>query len=189
MAQAPNPLSQPFLAQANMRRRWAAQANQRQSQLSGTAGPSSDASPFVDLSTQANPAPATGTKSKTARKQEKKAARKEEKRNKRAEKSARKVEKAEAEKSEETPSKMPVRRKLDIAMENAGSIESVLLLEREYKALQRDPSHRPTFYFLIDKIISNLRHIPRAVFGPAAGEEERAKLTKLREEQTASVRG
>ncbi|CAE7904921.1 Rnf13 [Symbiodinium microadriaticum] len=94
------------------------------------------------------------TKSKTARKQEKKAARKEEKRNKRAEKSARKVEKAEAEKSEETPSKMPVRRKLDIAMENAGSIESVLLLEREYKALQRDPSHRPTFYFLIDKIIS-----------------------------------
>ena len=106
-------------------------------------------------------APATGTKSKTERKQEKKAARKEEKRNKKAEKSARKAEKAEAEKSEETPSKTPVRRKLDIAMEKAGSIESVLLLEREYKALQRDPSHRPNFYFLIDRIISNLRHIPR----------------------------
>ena len=130
-------------------------------------------------------APATGTKSKTERKQEKKAARKEEKRNKKAEKSAGKAEKAEAEKSEETPSKTPVRRKLDIAMENAGSIESVLLLEREYKALQRDPSHRPNFYFLIDRTISNLRHIPRTVFGPAAGEEERAKLTKLREEEEA----
>ena len=127
--------------------------------------------------------PATGTKSKTERKQEKKAARKEEKRNKRAEKSARKAEKAEAEKSKETPSKTPVRRKLDAAMENAGSIESVLLLEREYKALQRDPSHRPSFYFLIDRLISNLRHIPRTVFGPAAGEEERVKLTKLREEE------
>ena len=127
--------------------------------------------------------PATGTKSKTERKQEKKAARKEEKRNKRAEKSARKAEKAEAEKSKETPSKTPVRRKLDAAMENAGSIESALLLEREYKALQRDPSHRPNFYFLIDRLISNLRHMPRTVFGPAAGEEERVKLTKLREEE------
>ena len=126
-------------------------------------------------------------RAKTERKQEKKAARKEEKRNKKAEKSARKAEKAEAEKSEETSSKTPLRRKwkLDIAMENAGSIDSVLLLEREYKALQRDPSHRPNFYFLIDRIISNLRHIPRTVFGPAAGEEERAKLTKLREEEEA----
>ncbi|CAE7612634.1 unnamed protein product, partial [Symbiodinium sp. KB8] len=80
--------------------------------------------------------PATGTKSKSERKQEKKAARKEEKRNKRAEKSARK---AEAEKAEETPSvsKTPVRRKLDVAMENAGSIESVLLLEREYKGKKK----------------------------------------------------
>ena len=67
-------------------------------------------------------------------------------------------------------------------MASAGSIESVLLLEREYKALQRDPSHRPNFYFLIDRLISNLRHIPRTVFGPPAGEEERAKLTELREE-------
>ena len=71
-------------------------------------------------------------------------------------------------------------------METAGSIESVLyLLEREYKALQRDPSHRPNFYFLIDRLISNLRHIPRTVFGPPAGEEERIKLTKLREEEEA----
>ena len=124
--------------------------------------------------------PATGTRSKAERKQEKKAARKEEKRNKRAEKSARKAEKAE-----EVPSasKTPVQRKLDAAMENAGSIESVLLLEREYKALQHDPSHRPNFFFLIDRTISNLRYIPRTVFGPAAGEEERAKLTKLREEE------
>ncbi|OLP77140.1 hypothetical protein AK812_SmicGene42834 [Symbiodinium microadriaticum] len=129
--------------------------------------------------------PATGTKSRTERKQEKKAARKEEKRNKRAEKSARKAEKAEAEKPDETPPKTPVRRKLDAAMETAGSIESVLLLEREYKALQRDPSHRPNFYFLIDRLISNLRHIPRTVFGPPAGEEEMVKLTKLREEEEA----
>ena len=70
-------------------------------------------------------------------------------------------------------------------METAGSIESVLLLEREYKALQRDPSHRPNFYFLIDRLISNLRYIPRTVFGPPAGEEERIKLTKLREEEGA----
>ena len=63
--------------------------------------------------------------------------------------------------------------------------KSVLLLEREYKALQRDPSHRPNFYFLIDRLISNLRHIPRTVFGPPAGEEERIKLTKLREEEEA----
>ena len=109
----------------------------------------------------------------------KKAARKEEKRNKRMEKSARKAEEAEAEKSEGTPARTPVRRKLDIAMENAGSIESVILLEREYKALQRDPSHRPNFFFLID--------VPRTVFGPAAGEEERAKLTKLREEEEAEA--
>ena len=129
--------------------------------------------------------PAKGTKSRTERKQEKKAARKEEKRNKRAEKSARKAEKAEAEKPEGTPPKTPVRRKLDAAMETAGSIESVLLLEREYKALQRDPSHRPNFYFLIDRLISNLRYIPRTVFGPPAGEEERVKLTKLREEEEA----
>ena len=75
--------------------------------------------------------PATGTRSKAERRQEKKAARKEEKRNKRAEKSARKAEEERAEKEEGTPSasKTPVRRKLDVAMENAGSIESVLLLE------------------------------------------------------------
>ena len=70
-------------------------------------------------------------------------------------------------------------------LETAGSIESVLLLEREYKALQRDPSHKPNFYFLIDRLISNLRHIPRTVFGPPAGEEERVKLTKLREAEEA----
>ena len=129
--------------------------------------------------------PATGTRSKAERKQEKKAARKEEKRNKRAKKSARKAEKTEAEKAEEVSSvsKTPVRRKLDMAMENAGSIESVLLLEREYEALQHDPSHRPNFFFLIDRIISNFRFMPRTVFGRAAGEEERAKLTKLREEE------
>ena len=69
--------------------------------------------------------PATGTRSKAERRQEKKAARKEETWNKRAEKSARKAEKAD-----EVPSvfKTPVRRKLDEAMQNAGSIESVLLL-------------------------------------------------------------
>ena len=125
------------------------------------------------------------TKSRAERKQEKKTARKEEKRNRRAEKSAKKAEKAEEEKPEGTPPKTPVRRKLDAAMETAGSIESVLLLEREYKALQRDPSHRPNFYFLIDRLISNLRYIPRTVFGPPAGEEERIKLTKLREEEEA----
>ena len=53
------------------------------------------------------------------------------------------------------------------------------------KALQRDPSHKPNFYFLIDRLISNLRHIPRTVFGPPAGEEERVKLTKLREAEEA----
>ena len=127
--------------------------------------------------------PATGTKSRTERKQEKKAARKEEKRNRWMEKSARQAEEAEAAKYEGTPARTPVRRKLDTAMENAGSIESVLLLEREYKALQRDPSHRSNFYFLIDRLISNLRYIPRTVFGPPAGEEERVKLTKLREEE------
>ena len=34
-------------------------------------------------------------------------------------------------------------------MESAGTIESVLLLEKEYKALKQDPSHKPNFYFLI----------------------------------------
>ena len=85
----------------------------------------------------------------------------------------------------ETPSKTPVRRKLDAAMENAGSIESVLLLEKEYKALERDPSHKPKFYFIIDRLISNLRHIPRTVYGPPAGEEERIKLMELRREEEA----
>ena len=114
--------------------------------------------------------PATG-KSRAERKQEKKAARKEEKtarkeekRNRRA-KQAEQVEEREG-KPEETPSRTPVRRKLDAAMESAGTIESVLLLEKEYKALQRDPSHKPNFYFLIDRLISNLRHIPRTVYGP-----------------------
>ena len=36
-----------------MRRRWAEQATQRQAQLSGTAGPSLNASPCIDLSSQA----------------------------------------------------------------------------------------------------------------------------------------
>ena len=129
--------------------------------------------------------PATGTNSRAERKQEKKTARKEEKRNRKAEKSAKKAERAEGENPEGTPPKTPVRRKLDAAMETAGSIESVLLLEKEYKALQRDPSHKPNFYFLIDRLISNLRYIPRTVFGPPAGEEERTKLTKLREEEEA----
>ena len=133
--------------------------------------------------------PATG-KSRAERKQEKKAARKgektarkEEKRNRRA-KQAEQVEEREG-KPEETPSRTPVRRKLDAAMESAGTIESVLLLEKEYKALQRDPSHKPNFYFLIDRLISNLRHIPRTVYGPPAGEEERIKLMVLRREEEA----
>ena len=68
--------------------------------------------------------PATGTRSKAERKQEKKAARKEEKRNKKAEKSAKKAKKAEAEKAakaEETPSasKTPVRRKLVIVVRSS----------------------------------------------------------------------
>ena len=70
-------------------------------------------------------------------------------------------------------------------MESAGTIESVLLLEKEYKALKRDPSHKPNFYFLIDRLISNLRHIPRTVYGPPAGEEERIKLMELRKEEEA----
>ena len=133
------------------------------------------------------PAVSTG-KSRAERKQEKKTARKEEKTARKEEKRnrrAKKAEQAEEEKPEGTPPKTPARRKLDAAMESAGSIESVLLLEREYKALQRDPSHRPNFYFLIDRLISNLRHIPRTVFGPPAGEEERTKLMELREEEEA----
>ena len=70
-------------------------------------------------------------------------------------------------------------------MENAGTIELVLLLEKEYKALARDPSHKPNFYFIIDRLISNLRHIPRTVYGPPAGEEERIKLMELRREEEA----
>ena len=122
--------------------------------------------------------PATG-KSRAERKQEKKTARKEEKTARKEEKRnrrAKEAEQAEEKKPDGTPPKTPVRRKLDAAMESAGSIESVL---------QRDPSHRPNFYFLIDRLISNLRHIPRTVFGPPAGEEERIKLTKLREEEEA----
>ena len=136
--------------------------------------------------------PATG-KSRAERKQEKKTARKEEKTARKEEKRNRRAKQAEQaevreEKLEETPSRTPVRRKLDAAMESAGSIESVLLLEKEYKALQRDPSHRPNFYFLIDRLISNLRHIPRTVFGPPpAGEEERIKLMELRREEEAEA--
>ena len=133
--------------------------------------------------------PATG-KSRAERKQEKKTARKdektarkEEKRNRRA-KQAEQAEEREG-KPEETPSRTPVRRKLDAAMESAGTIESVLLPEKEYKALQRDPSHKPNFYFSIDRLISNLRHIPRTVYGPPAGEEERIKLMELRREEEA----
>ena len=37
------------------------------------------------------------------------------------------------------------------------------------KHFSETPSHRPNFYFLIDRLISNLRHIPRTVFGPPAG--------------------
>ena len=97
--------------------------------------------------------PATG-KSRAERKQEKKTARKEEKTARKEEKRNRRAKQAEQaeeqeEKPEGTPPKTPVRRKLDAAMESAGSIESVLLLEKEYEALQRDPSHRPNFYFLL----------------------------------------
>ena len=53
--------------------------------------------------------PATGTKSRTERKEEKKSARKEEKRNRKLEKSARKAEESEA-------GRDPVRRKLDAAL-------------------------------------------------------------------------
>ena len=133
--------------------------------------------------------PATG-KSRAERKQEKKTTRKEEKTARKEEKRNRRAKQAEQaeeqeEKPEGTPPKTPVRRKLDAAMESAGSIESVLLLEKEYKALQRDPSHRPNFCFLIDRLISNLRHIPRTVYGPPAGEEERIKLMELRREEEA----
>ena len=131
--------------------------------------------------------PATG-KSRAERKQEKKTARKEEKTARKEEKRNRRAKQAEQaeeqeEKPEGTPQKTPVRRKLDAAMESAGTIESVLLLEKEYKALKRDPSHKPNFYFLIDRLISNLRHIPRTVYGPPAGEEERIKLMELRKEE------
>ena len=133
--------------------------------------------------------PATG-KSRAERKQEKKAARKEEKtarkeekRNRRA-KQAEQVEEREG-KPEETPTRTPARRKLDAAMESAGTIESVLLLEKEYKALKQDPSHKPDFYFLIDRLISNLRYIPRTVYGPPAGEEERIRLMELRRAEEA----
>ena len=119
--------------------------------------------------------PATGTKSRTERKEERKSARKEEKRNRKLEKSARKAEESEA-------GRDPVRRKLDAALENAGSIESVILLEKEYKALRQDPSHRPNFYSLIDQIISNFKYIPHSACDPPAGEAERIGLEKLREE-------
>ena len=76
----------------------------------------------------------------------------------------------------------PVRRKLDAAMEHAGCIESVMLLEKEYKALRQDSSHRPNFYSLIDRIISNLKYVPRNVYGPPAGQEERIGLETLRKE-------
>ena len=120
--------------------------------------------------------PATGTKSKAERRQEKKAARKEEKRNKRAEKSARKAEKTE--KAQETPSasKMPVRRKLDVAMENAGSIESVLLLEREYKALQHDPSHRPNFFSLSIRLSRMSGIYPGQYSAPRQGKKKGLSL-------------
>ena len=84
--------------------------------------------------------PATG-KSRAERKQEKKTARKEEKtarkeekRNRRA-KQAEQVEEREG-KPEETPSRTPVRRKLDAAMESAGEEERIKLMElrREEKA-------------------------------------------------------
>ena len=42
---------------------------------------------------------------------------------------------------------------------------------------------RTSTSFCLDRLISNLRHIPRTVFGPPAGEEERIQLTKLREEE------
>lgn len=119
--------------------------------------------------------PTTGAKSKAERKEEKKSARKEEKRNRKLEKMAKK-----AEESEEA--RDPVRRKLDAAMEHAGCIESVMLLEKEYKALRQDSSHRPNFYSLIDRIISNLKYVPRNVYGPPAGQEERIGLETLRKE-------
>ena len=133
--------------------------------------------------------PATG-KSRAERKQEKKAARKEEKTARKEEKRnrrAKQMEQAEERegKPEETPTRTPARRKLDAAMESAGTIESVLLLEKEYKALKQDPSHKPNFYFLIDRLISNLRYIPRAVYGPPAGEEERIRLMELRKAEEA----
>ena len=151
--------------------------------------------PKVDRRAPATPTggesatPATG-KSRAERKQEKKTARKEEKTARKEEKRNRRAKQAEqAEeregKPEETPSRTPVRRKLDAAMESAGTIESVLLLEKEYKALKRDPSHKPNFYFIIDRLISNLRYIPRTVYGPPAGEEERIKLMELRKEEEA----
>ena len=133
--------------------------------------------------------PAAGT-SRAERKQEKKTARKEEKTARKEEKRNRRAKQAEQaeereEKPERTPSRTPARRKLDAAMESAGTIESVLLLEKEYKALARDPSHKPNFYFIIDRLISNLRHIPRTVYGPPAGEEERIKLMELRRKEEA----
>ena len=133
--------------------------------------------------------PAAG-KSKAERKQEKKTARKEEKTARKEEKRNRRAKQAEQaeereEKPERTPSRTPARRKLDAAMESAGTIESVLLLEKEYKAMARDPSHKPNFYFIIDRLISNLRYIPRTVYGPPAGEEERPKLMELRRKEEA----
>ena len=124
--------------------------------------------------------PAAG-KSKAERKQEKKTARKEEKTARKEEKRNRRAKQAEQaeekeEKPERTPSRTPARRKLDAAMESAGTIESVLLLEKEYKAMARDPSHKPNFYFIIDRLISNLRYIPRTVYGPRQGKKRGSSL-------------
>ncbi|CAE7250037.1 unnamed protein product, partial [Symbiodinium sp. CCMP2456] len=120
--------------------------------------------------------PTTGTKSKAERKEAKKSARKEDKRNRKLDKVAKKAEESEMERES-------VRRKLDKALENAGCIESIVLLEKEYKALRQDPSHRPNFHSLIDQIISNFKYIPRTVRdGPPAGQEEKKGLEELKKE-------
>ena len=91
--------------------------------------------------------PATG-KSRAERKQEKKTARKEEKTARKEEKRNRRAKQAEQaeeqeEKPEGTPSKTPVRRKLDAAMESAGEEERIKLMElRREEAEEAEAAQR-----------------------------------------------
>ncbi|CAE7193589.1 unnamed protein product [Symbiodinium sp. KB8] len=75
-------------------------------------------------------------------------------------------------------------KKAEKSAKKAGKADEVPSASRHSK---RNPAHRPNFLRLIDQIVANFKYVPRSLYGTPSGEEEKAKLAKLREAEEREV--